>query len=139
MNPNVDKLPLPIAPSLHNPDNSSEVALTMPEARAEKQMPHESLPPKVSPRKDAQVAPPATSLLTQPPLTDQSQQTTAAPAASMGEDDDVRSFEKQCIAKAKDITRRASNDPYIQTQEIGKVKAEFIKERFGKELKTIEG
>lgn len=44
-------------------------------------------------------------------------------------------LEKEYIAKAKLVVERTSNDPYLQTKEISKIKAEFLKRRYGKNLK----
>ena len=43
------------------------------------------------------------------------------------------------VQKAKKVIAQTHDDPYMQSQEIGKVKADYLKTRHGKELKVAEG
>lgn len=43
------------------------------------------------------------------------------------------------VQKAKKVIAQTHDDPYLQSQEIGKVKVEYLKTRNGKELKVAEG
>lgn len=58
--------------------------------------------------------------------------------ASTSDDDDM-SIEKEVIAKARAIVQRTSQDPYLQAKEIGRVKAELLKRRYGTDIKLSEG
>jgi hypothetical protein len=136
MNPNTDKLPLPDMHEAVDPNKSSADFGGVP---TEKLMPSESMPPMgpqpqlagAAQREAAMIA-----LPTQHPTGLQTQ-TKVAPAAGTDDDSDM-SIERECVAKAKAIVERTSSDPFTQTKEIGKVKAELLKKRYGKELKTSE-
>ena len=52
--------------------------------------------------------------------------------------DDADLIEKQWVVKAKQIVEQTKNDPYVQNQEISKVKAEYISKRFNKQVKLPE-
>jgi hypothetical protein len=45
-------------------------------------------------------------------------------------------IEKQWVDRAKAVIAQTKNDPYRQKAEISKVKAEYIKKRFNKTIKT---
>ncbi len=55
------------------------------------------------------------------------------------QDDDDLSVEKEAIARAVAITHRTSTDPYVQAVQIAKVKADFLRKRYGKDIKLSEG
>ncbi len=44
-------------------------------------------------------------------------------------------IEKEWVAKAKEIVDRTHGDPYVQNKEINKMKAEYIKKRYNKDIK----
>jgi hypothetical protein len=48
--------------------------------------------------------------------------------------DDVDVIEKEWVSRAKKIATMTSNDPFIETQEIGKLKAAYMKKRFNKDV-----
>ena len=48
-------------------------------------------------------------------------------------DDDV--VEQEWVRKAKRIVNQTKNDPYLQEREISKLQADYIKKRYGKEVK----
>ena len=50
--------------------------------------------------------------------------------------DDVDLIEKEWIFKAKAIVAQTKDDPYVQNKELSKVKAEYVKKRFNKDLKA---
>lgn len=52
-----------------------------------------------------------------------------------GAADDGDLIEKEWVVKAKAIVERTKGDPYIQNREMSKVKAEYIKRRYNKDLK----
>lgn len=61
-------------------------------------------------------------------------QTTNMPAIA----DDTDLIEKEWVVKAKDIIARTLNDPYQQNKEVERVKAEYLKKRYNKDLKLTE-
>jgi len=50
--------------------------------------------------------------------------------------DDADLIEKEWVDKAKEIVAQTSHDPYLQNQEMNKVKADYLKKRYNKDLKT---
>lgn len=63
--------------------------------------------------------------------------TSAAMAATMVADD-IELIEKEWIIKAKVIVDRTRGDPYAQNQAINQVKADYLKNRYNKEIKLTE-
>ena len=53
--------------------------------------------------------------------------------------DDADLIEKEWVAKAKQIIDQTKTDPRVQSTELSKVKAEYVKKRYNKEIKTSEG
>jgi len=51
---------------------------------------------------------------------------------ALAADDDL--IEKEWVDKAKKIIAETQNDPYRREKEIGKLQAEYLKKRYGKEL-----
>lgn len=56
---------------------------------------------------------------------------------SWQEDKDV-AIDKECIAKAISVIAQTSADPYVQTQEMTKIKAELLRKKYGKESKATD-
>lgn len=54
----------------------------------------------------------------------------------MADDSDL--IEKEWVEKAKDIVNRTRHDPYIQNKEINRVKADYLKKRYDKDIKLTE-
>ncbi|HLC91512.1 MAG TPA: hypothetical protein VJC09_00505 [Candidatus Saccharimonadales bacterium] len=52
--------------------------------------------------------------------------------------DDEDLIEQEWVDKAKAIVDRTHNDPYLQNQELGKFKADYIKKRYNREIKVSE-
>lgn len=52
--------------------------------------------------------------------------------------DDVDLIEKEWVQKAKAIVAHTKTDPNLQNKELNKVKADYIKKRYNKELKLGE-
>ncbi len=60
---------------------------------------------------------------------------TAVPADStplVAADDDL--IEKEWVEKAKAIVVKTKDDPYQREQEVGKLQADYLRKRYGKEL-----
>jgi hypothetical protein len=140
MNPNIDK-PLP-------PDLNTAVDLNKPATEAievtsvspERSMPSEAVPAGAFAQQASSASPdPATiAIPTQRQVSShQSSGAAQVPAPQQNDEDDM-AIEKECVSKAKSIVERTSADPFTQTKEIGKVRAELLKRRYGKELKTDE-
>lgn len=65
----------------------------------------------------------------------QSQQSTPLPT-SMLHAADTDLIEKEWVAKAKEIVEQTKNDPYLQNKEVNKIRADYIKKRYNKEIKV---
>lgn len=52
--------------------------------------------------------------------------------------DDADLIEKEWVLKAKEIVARTSNDPYEQNREVEKMKADYMKKRYNKDVKVTE-
>lgn len=50
--------------------------------------------------------------------------------------DDIDLIEKEWVAKAKQIVQQTKDDPFKQNQAMTNVKADYIKKRYNRELKT---
>ena len=50
-------------------------------------------------------------------------------------DDEV--IEQEWVQKAKKIVSETKDDPYAQEKEVSKLQAEYIKKRYGKEIKMV--
>jgi len=51
---------------------------------------------------------------------------------------DIDLIEKAWVAKAKAIVHGTHGNPYLQSHELSKVKAEYIKKRYNKDIKVAE-
>lgn len=79
------------------------------------------------PAPQAPSAPQAASPVTQQSTTDNTPLSAA--------DDEV--IEKEWVEKAKDIVNQTKSDPYAQEKEVSKLQADYIKKRYGKEIKLV--
>ncbi len=52
--------------------------------------------------------------------------------------DDGDLIEKEWVTKAKAIVAQTKSDPYVQNQEVTRVKADYLKKRYNKDLKLGE-
>lgn len=59
----------------------------------------------------------------------------AAPTATAAEPDRI---EKEWVDKVKNIVAKTREDPYLQKDQMSKVKAQYIQKRFNKTIKTDE-
>jgi hypothetical protein len=65
--------------------------------------------------------------------------TSASPIPSTGLPhiaDDADLIEKEWVEKAKEIVERTRSDPFMQNIEMNKVKADYIKKRYNKDIKV---
>lgn len=51
--------------------------------------------------------------------------------------DDVDLIEKEWVNKARSIVERNKNDPYVQNKELNVFKADYMKKRYGKDIKVV--
>ena len=63
----------------------------------------------------------------------------SSPASTVATQQDELSIEKEYVNKAKAIIERTRSDPYQQANELSRTKAEFLKKRYGKDVKVSEG
>ena len=66
------------------------------------------------------------------------QQVQAQPVGMPQIADDIDLIEKEWVAKAKEIVSQTRHDPRSQTNEMSKVRAEYIKKRYNREMKLTE-
>ncbi len=74
-----------------------------------------------------------------PPIgstTVQTDQASAQSSALMADDADL--IEKEWVVRAKAIVTQTKDDPHKQNQEMNKVKADYLKKRYNKDLKISE-
>lgn len=53
-----------------------------------------------------------------------------------GSDDSGAHLDEQWVDKAKELVGRYGSDPYSQSRELSKLKAEYLKARYNKEIKV---
>jgi hypothetical protein len=62
--------------------------------------------------------------------------TQAAIAHQTDQRDDAKSLDSEWVDKAKEIVEKTHNDPYVQSREIGKVRCQYLKAQYNKDIKT---
>jgi hypothetical protein len=132
MNPQFEQ-----TPSLHLPQPSLETGSVSAAPEQPRQPEHQEIGKQgAQPQAAAipqQLAPPATQL----PSILQSMPTQTAISAS-DDSDDSTGLDEEWITKAKQIVERTHTDPYVQSAELGKFKAVYLKSRHNKEVKVAE-
>ncbi len=53
--------------------------------------------------------------------------------------DDTDLIEKEWVIRAKSIVLQTKDDPNLQNKEVNKIKADYMKKRYNKDLKVSEG
>ncbi len=53
--------------------------------------------------------------------------------------DDSDLIEKEWVLRAKSIVAQTKDDPNLQNKEVNKIKADYMKKRYNKDLKVSEG
>jgi hypothetical protein len=56
--------------------------------------------------------------------------------AEVPADDVDTAFDEEWVNKAREVVARTREDPYLQSQTLGKLKAQYIKARYNKDIKT---
>ncbi len=121
---NLEQIPLP-----PNPENTIERSPERFEQRSE------SAPAAVTaqPILPAPVVAPAP---TAPVVDDAAAQASDDGMPLVAHDDDL--IEKEWVDKAKKIIVQTKDDPYAREREVGKLQADYLRKRYGKELGTPE-
>ena len=52
--------------------------------------------------------------------------------------DDLDLIEKEWVLKAKEVVDNTQNDPYLQSKELSKIRADYIKKRYNRTIKPNE-
>lgn len=52
--------------------------------------------------------------------------------------DDSDLIEKEWVLKAKEIVARTKHDPYLQNKEVERIKADYMKKRYNKDIRITE-
>jgi hypothetical protein len=52
--------------------------------------------------------------------------------------DDDSALDEEWVNKAREIVERTHNDPYVQSREISKIKSQYIKVRYNKDIKSSD-
>lgn len=139
MNPNIDRMPVPEMNLPGNADGSNgymgEIPNTNERGKFETSPSHESAGPKQSQPSlsidPSSVAIPAAQAIS--PVGSSYSNPTILPAPI-----DDHELEKQYVAKAKLVIGQTRTDPYVQSKELNKVRAEFIKRKYGKDIKLSD-
>ncbi len=95
---------------------------------------------------DSSVAPPSSQGVTKPATqldnTQASQPQLTAQKASVADPamvaDDVDLIEKAWVEKAKDIVKGTVGDPHTQNERMSQMKVDYMKKRYGRDIKTGE-
>jgi hypothetical protein len=67
-----------------------------------------------------------------------SQPDTVSTNASVPADDSSDALDEEWINKAKAIVERTKTDPYTESRELGKAKADYLRIRYNKQIKVAE-
>ena len=110
-----------------------------PEKAPERQVEREEVQPEQQqPGEGAAVLPPV-----QPPPADDQLTVPISPPADTVQDDnlptvaeDVDVIEKEWVSKAKQVIARTKDDPHAQEAAFEKLQQEYLKKRYGKEIKS---
>jgi|SRR5581483_4498363 len=132
-------------PGFELPTPNSEALPAVPPAEAaplpaelqskQAELPGSSLPP-VPPAPTAAAEPPASPAAGVPgPTPAVAAPTDTNPAMA----DDVDLIEKEWVDKAKAIVERTREDPHQQNKQLNEFKADYMKKRYGKEMRLTDG
>jgi len=64
--------------------------------------------------------------------------TAPPPPATIPEEADETQYDEIWVAKAKEIVAQTQDDPYRQSRAISKLRADFLKARYNKDIKIVE-
>lgn len=57
---------------------------------------------------------------------------------SAASDDDIDALDKEWVSKAKAIVERTKSDPFSESKELSKAKADYLRIRYSKHIKVAE-
>jgi predicted lipid-binding transport protein (Tim44 family) len=52
--------------------------------------------------------------------------------------DDENAIDQEWVNKARETVERTHGDPYLESRELSKIKAQYIKIRYNKDIKSVE-
>jgi hypothetical protein len=113
--------------------NPQEDNMQLPKVQKSTQLTPASLPDN-----SAQVNAGIPDFSSQPQTPTPAQQATAGPSTTSLSAEDVDLIEKAWVEKAKDIVKGTMGNPHAQSEEINKIRADYIKKRYNKEIKAVE-
>lgn len=126
--PQSSELPRPSVDSLPATETGTEQLQSTPESGAQ---------PSTSPAGMATSADDASAMGAPGGQTPTSQPVPVADdAALMADDADL--IEKEWVARAKSVVEQTKADPFVQNKELNKVKADYIKKRYNRDIKVSE-
>ena len=138
MNPNVDKMPTPetsmpgFTPG--SVESGPEIPAVTPEVSTVESKASFVRTPVITNPIISSVNPASTTMQSVSPVAQPVLGKSNATPATKGAQD----IEKEYVTKAKAIIAQTKADPYMQSKELSKVKAEYIKKQFGKDIKISE-
>lgn len=128
--PDASELPQPQEVGSGHANESQPVASpetqTNPPAQGVPTTPLQAIPPMQQP-----------AVFTPQPMMPQAATTASSTQHLIADDADL--IEKEWVSKAKAIVAQTKNDPHQQNKEMTKVKADYLKKRYNKDLKVSEG
>jgi hypothetical protein len=119
-------------PNVPNPELTPEAPLQSPE-RGQPAAPERASEQSAQAQAAAAAQPVPISLPTPVPIAaDDAQQTITDDTPAVAADDDL--IEKEWVDKAKQIISNTRDDPARREKEVGRLQADYLKKRYGKEL-----
>ena len=89
--------------------------------------------PPLPPMAQAPVAAQPQAVVGMPPAAPAQAASTSVPA-----DDDSDALDEEWVNKAKAIVEQTKADPYVESKELGKAKADYLRIRYNKQIKVAE-
>ncbi len=86
----------------------------------------------------AAAAPLAPTVLLQTPVVPAAASINDAATRLASDDDNADALDQEWVDKAKAIVEKTKNDPYVESRELGRVKADFLRTRYNKHIKIVE-
>lgn len=136
----------PEGPPINSPETSFKAPETAPELGSVEQIappsPKEALTPRGESANQNAGAPAFKPSQLPQPIQPVVQPSTTAPVQndqtatgfpSLADDTDV--IEKEWVDKAKSVVEQTKSDPYMQEKEVSRLQADYLKKRYGKDIK----
>jgi len=119
-------------PNLPTPESSPEIPLSLPE-QGQQAAPERASEHSAQAQAAIAAHPGAATLPTPVPVADDAAQTAANDdMPAVASDDDL--IEKEWVDKAKQIISQTRDDPAAREKQVGRLQADYLKKRYGKEL-----